>query len=99
MKKFTFIVGLFFLVFGLMAFQNAIDNIIALENYARDAQAGLLPDGGIVLDERETIDALRRGDAILQVTRALLVFGFVTFIYSIVDEMKKIKTKLLRQSI
>ncbi len=94
MKKFTFIVGLFFLVFGFMAFQNAIDNIIALENYARDAHAGLLPEGGIVLDERETIDELRRGEAILQVTRALLVFGFVTFIYSIVDEMKKIKTRL-----
>ncbi len=94
MKKFTFIVGLFFLVFGIMAFQNAIDNIIALENYARDAQAGLLPDGGIVLDERETIDALRRGGAILQVTRALLVFGFVILIYSVVDEIKKIKTRL-----
>ena len=79
-----------------MAFQNAIDNIIALENYAREAQAGVLPEGGIVLDERETVEELRRGDAILQVTRAFLVFGFVTFIYSIVDEMKKIKTMLLR---
>jgi len=79
-----------------MAFQNAIDNIIALENYAREARAGVLPEGGIVLSEEETVEELRRGDAILQVTRALLVFGFVTFIYSIVDEMKKIKTKLLR---
>ena len=93
MKKFTFIVGLFFLVFGFIAFQNAIDNIIALENYAREAQAGVLPEGGIVLDERETVEELRRGGAILQVTRALLVFGFVNIIYSIVDEMKKIKTR------
>ena len=94
MKKFTFIVGLFFLVFGFMAFQNAIDNIIALENYAIEAQAGRLPEGGVEFSEEETVEQLRRGDAILQVTRALLVFGFVTFIYSIVDEMKKIKTRL-----
>ena len=88
--------GLFFLVFGFMAFQNAIDNIIALENYAIEAQAGRLPEGGVEFSEEETVEQLRRGDAILQVTRAFLVFGFVTFIYSIVDEMKKIKTMLLR---
>jgi len=93
LKKFTFIVGLFFLVFGFIAFQNAIDNLIALENYAREARAGLLPEGGIVFSEQQTFEELRRGDAILQVTRAFLVFGFVTFIYSIVDEMKKIKTR------
>ena len=96
MKKFTFIVGLFFLVFGFMAFQNAIDNLVALENYAIEAQAGRLPEGGVEFSEEETVEQLRRGDAILQVTRAFLVFGFVTFIYSIVDEMKKIKTMLLR---
>ena len=93
MKKFTFIVGLFFLVFGFIAFQNAIDNIIALESYAREAQAGILPEGGIVLSEQQTVEELRRGAAILQVTRAFLVFGFVTFIYSMFDEMKKIKTR------
>ena len=76
-----------------MAFQNAIDNIIALENYSREARAGVLPEGGIVLSEEETVEELRRGDAILQVTRALLVFGFVILIYSVIDEMKKIKTR------
>ena len=93
MKKFTFIVGLFFLIFGFIAFNNAIDNIIALENYVIEARAGRLPDGGVEFSEEEAVEQLRRGDAILQVTRAFLVFGFVTFIYSIVDEMKKIKTR------
>ena len=91
MKKFTFIVGLFFLVFGLMAFQNAIDNLVFLHQSAIEIQEGGFPDN---ISERDLGLAIRRGGALLQVTRALLVFGFVILIYSVVDEIKKIKTRL-----
>ena len=89
MKKFTFIVGLFFLVFGFMAFQNAIDNLVFLIKSVIEIQEGGFP----AVSEQDLGLAIRRGGALLQVTRAILVFGFVILIYSIVDEMKKIKTR------
>ena len=80
------------MVFGFIAFQKAIDNLVFLNQSVIEVQEGGFP----AVSERDLGLAIRRGSALLQVTRALLVFGFVTFIYSIVDEMKKIKTKLLR---
>ena len=100
MKKVLFIIGLFFLIFGYLAFQNAIDNLVTLEEYIVDAQAGMLP-GAVqnneldVMSEAEMADSLRRGEAILQVSRAFMAFGFVIFVYSLVDDIKKIKNKLL----
>ena len=47
-----------------------------------------------MLGEAELVEALRRGESILQVSRALMVFGFVVFVYSILDEIKQFKNKL-----
>ena len=77
------------MVFGFIAFQKAIDNLVFLNQSVIEVQEGGFP----AVSERDLGLAIRRGSALLQVTRALLVFGFVTFIYSIVDEMKKIKTR------
>ena len=99
MKKFLFLVGVFFLVFGYMAFQNAIENLLTLDSYRIESQAGRVPD--VVeneeiemLGEAELVEAFRRGESILQVSRALMVFGFVVFVYSILDDIKQFKNKL-----
>jgi len=99
MKKFLFIVGLFFLVFGYMAFQNAIENLIMLDNYRIESIAGRVPDAIQneeleVIGEAELLEQLRRGESILQVSRAIMVFGFVVFVYSIIDDVKNLKNKL-----
>ena len=99
MKKFLFLVGVFFLVFGYMAFQNAIENLLILDSYRIESQAGRVPDvveneDLVMLGEAELVEALRRGESILQVSRALMVFGFVVFVYSIFDDIKQFKNKL-----
>tara|TARA_B100000029_G_scaffold324890_1_gene317287 strand:- start:20286 stop:20627 length:342 start_codon:yes stop_codon:yes gene_type:complete len=99
LKKFSFVVGFVFLVLGYLAFQNAIDNLILLDQYRIDSQAGRIPEAVAneeleSLGEAELYEALRRGDAILQVSRAIMVFGFISFVYSIIDDIKKIKNRL-----
>ena len=99
MKKFLFIVGLFFLIFGYMAFQNAIENLLILDSYRIESQAGRVPE--VVqneeiemLGEAELVEAFRRAESLLQVSRAIMVFGFVIFVYSILDDIKQFKNKL-----
>ena len=89
MKKFTFIVGLFFLIFGFIAFQKSIDNLVFLNQSVMEIQEA----GFGEVSELELGPAIQRGGAQLQFTRALLVFGLVILIYSVIDEMKKIKTR------
>ena len=47
-----------------------------------------------LLGEEELLEQLRRGESILQVSRAIMVFGFVVFVYSIIDDVKNLKNKL-----